>query len=150
MSFPTALSPSTAPTVAQIWAGSTAPTAAQIWAATPRSLTNMGFVQEFAQGTLTATGAEDTVFEIIALAGGEGWVDLSNMQLGDTVVIRGYGKINPAGSYVLLASTTYSGVQTNPAIYALPLIALNGVKLTLQQTAGTNRTYDYDAFEEVG
>ncbi|MEM2568168.1 MAG: hypothetical protein QXH20_06855 [Candidatus Bathyarchaeia archaeon] len=76
----------------------------------------------------------------------EGYIDLSPMASGDTVVIRQYMKISAAGGYVKYAEETYSGAQSLPLLYIVTKPAKYGIKITAQQTAGTNRTFTYQFF----
>lgn len=96
--------------------------------------------------TLTADGTEQTVVEMTTLGELEGWIDLANMAGGDTVVIKSYARIKSGGTYRLHASATYTGVQSSPALHVAKLPARHGLKITLQQTAGTNRDFDYTFF----
>jgi hypothetical protein len=105
--------------------------------------------QEEATGTLSATGAEDIIKEIADTVNKlHCFVDLTNMQAGDSVTVRQYMKIKSGGSYILYAEETYSGVQTLPMLYIVTKPARYGIKITLEQTAGTNRDYDWETFTE--
>jgi hypothetical protein len=76
----------------------------------------------------------------------EGYIDLSPMASGDTIVIRQYMKITATGAYVKYAEETYSGAQTLPLLYITTKSGRYGIKITAQQTAGTNRTLQYQFF----
>ena len=106
-------------------------------------------LKEHSVGTLTATGGEDDVVELIELATLEGYIDLSNMQAGDGVTISEYVKLKTGGSYVLYDSASYSGVQAKPGLHVVKLPGKYGLNVTLEQTAGVNRDYDYNFFKEV-
>lgn len=114
-----------------------------------RVLTKVFGLEEHAVGTVTADGLEQDVVELTELCTLEGWIDLSNMEAGDTVVIKEYVKLKSGGTYTLYDSASYSGVQAKPALHVIKIPAKYGVKVTLQQTAGTNRDYDYNFFKEV-
>jgi hypothetical protein len=75
------------------------------------------------------------------------YVDLTNMASGDTVEIRVSAIIKSAGSYILYYLGTYSGAQSNPLVYIAPLPSDIGWKLTIKQTAGSTRNYDYRVYE---
>lgn len=96
-----------------------------------------------AEGTLTADGTEQTVVEYTKLAVVHGYIDLQNMQTGDQVVIRAYVKFGPGKPYKKYAEETYTDAQSLPALYVLPRLTVYGIKITLQQTAGTYRDFDY-------
>jgi len=106
-------------------------------------------LEEVSVGTLTADGLEQTVAELTVLGTLEGYIDLANMQAGDTVIIREYVRLKSGGTYRLYASSTYSDAQSEPALHVVKLPTKYGVRVTLQQTAGVNRTYDYNFFREV-
>ena len=106
------------------------------------------FVEE-AFGTLTATGAEDTIKEILTTINKlHCFVDLTAMQAGDTIIIRQYMTIKVAGSPIKYAEETFSDVQALPMVYVVTKPARYGIKITLEQTAGTNRDYDWETFQE--
>jgi hypothetical protein len=101
-----------------------------------------------AEGTLTADGTEQTVFETTEKGVFEGWIDLSNMASGDTTTINIYVKAKTDGTYRLYDSMTYSGAQPSPALHIIDISA-KGFKITLQQTAGIYRAYDYQIFRRL-
>jgi hypothetical protein len=76
----------------------------------------------------------------------EGYIDLTPMASGDTIVIRQYMKIASAGAYVKYAEETYSGAQTLPLLYVTTKSGRYGIKVTAQQTAGTYRSLTYQFF----
>ena len=100
----------------------------------------------FKDGTLTADGTEQTIVEMIIMGSLEGWIDLANMASGDTIIITQYAKVKSGGTYRRYASATYVGAQTDPALFVTRVPSRYGVKLTLQQSAGTYRTFDYNFF----
>jgi hypothetical protein len=106
-------------------------------------------LEEHSVGTLTADGTEQTVTELTVLGTLEGHIDLSNMASGDTVRIREYIRMKTGGAYQLYDSVDYSGALAQPALHMVKLPARYGVRITLQQTAGVNRDYDYNFFREV-
>lgn len=101
-------------------------------------------------GTLTATGSEQTIREITRVGRVQGYIDFTNMAVGDTTVIRTYSKIKSGGSYILQGQRTLSSTQS-PAklMYVFEFPTTNyGFKITLEQSAGTNRNYDWILFFE--
>lgn len=70
----------------------------------------------------------------------EGYVDLSPMQAGDTIVIREYASLEEPLSYKKYAEHTYSDAQDEPLVRFTKKIGSKGYKVTAQQTAGTYRT----------
>jgi hypothetical protein len=102
------------------------------------------------EGTVTASGSETTVIED-ELSGNpprflEGYIDLSALATGDTIIIRQYIKITSTGSYVKYAEETYSGPQDLPLLYIVTKPGRYGIKITVVQTAGTNRTLTFQFF----
>jgi len=76
-------------------------------------------------------------------------IDLSNMAAGDTTVIKKYAMIDGT-NYRLIQSTTYSGAQTLTGIIVSGNEGgVTGVKVTIQQTAGTNRAYPWTYYDEA-
>jgi len=105
--------------------------------------------EELGVGTLTADGTEQTVVEVITLGTLEGYIDLANMQAGDSVTIREYVKLKSGGTYRLYDSATYTDAQSKPALHIVKLPTRYGIKVTLEQTAGVYRDYNYNFFRRV-
>jgi hypothetical protein len=96
------------------------------------------------QGTILTDGTEQTLIEYTgSISTISGYIDLSNMDLGDTVIIRAYTKIKPDGDYVLYRPETFNGKQTEPALYVMPRLSGYSFKVTIQQTEGLFRNFDY-------
>jgi hypothetical protein len=123
-----------------------------------------GFTLQETGGTLTATGAEQTLyinnnplgcFNPLVL-----FVDLDNMVAGDTTVVAGdttvfrvYYRIAAGGALRLFDYQSYTGIDGGLAngrhLIAIELLPNRfGLRVTLQQTAGTNRAYVWSYFEE--
>jgi len=97
---------------------------------------------------LTADGSEQTVIEATGLSLLEGYLDLQNMQAGDTVLIKQYVKVEEGGDYKLVDNGSYSDVQTKPILHFLSRILDLGMKITLQQTAGTYKSFPHAFYKE--
>jgi hypothetical protein len=102
------------------------------------------------EGSVTMDGTEKNVV-LDEITGNpqrflEGYIDLTPMASGDTVVIRQYMKIAAAGAYVKYAEETYSGAQSLPLLFVTTKVGSYGIKVTAQQTAGTNRTFSFQFF----
>lgn len=99
-------------------------------------------------GTQTAViGTEHTLYNPTTSKFFTGYIDLTNMASGDTVEVRVFVIAKTAGSYIRYWLGTYSGAQSNPLLYIPSLPSDIGWKLTLKQTAGTGRTYDWRIYE---
>lgn len=72
----------------------------------------------------------------------DGFVDLTPMAGGDTIVVRQYMQVKAAGTYAKYAEETYTGAQSIPLLFLTTKAAKDKIKVTAQQTAGTNRTLD--------
>jgi len=81
------------------------------------------------------------------------FVDLDNMEQGDTVEFRVYYRIAPAGGLQLQDYQTYTGADGGLA-NGKKLIAIDlypcrfGVEVTIQRTEGEDKTYDWQVFVE--
>ncbi|MEM2196406.1 MAG: hypothetical protein QW290_04945 [Sulfolobales archaeon] len=95
------------------------------------------------KGSITTDGTEQTMFEYIGLAMLSGYVDLSNMTDGDTVVIKTFVKIREDGEYKKYAEETFTGRQESPALYFIPRLTAYAYKVVIHQTAGSFKTFDY-------
>lgn len=101
-----------------------------------------------AEGTQTSViSTEHTLYNPTINKFFTGYIDLTNMASGDTVEIRVSLIVKTAGSYILYWLGTYVDVQTNPLIYIPTFPSDIGFKLTLKQTSGTVRNYDYRIYE---
>jgi hypothetical protein len=99
-----------------------------------------------ATGTLTADGTEQVIDTLDpGVPGFVFWyVDLSNLDDGDEVIVRERIDLDGDGSYELFTGSKYAGPQNLPIInQSSNLLTLNNVpvRVTLEQTAGTNRDY---------
>lgn len=99
-------------------------------------------------GTQTAViSTEHTLYNPITNKFFTGYIDLSNMTSGDTVLIRVSIIVKTAGSYRMYWEGSYTGAQINPLVYIAPLPSDIGWRLTLTQTTGTGRVYDWRIYE---
>lgn len=109
-------------------------------------------------GTLTADGTEQNlyydneplgVFTPVVLI-----LDLDNMQGGDTIEIKVYHRISDAGSLKVFRYRSWTGADgglTNGEKFDQVELYPNrhGFRITLDQTAGSNRDYPYEIFVGV-
>lgn len=95
------------------------------------------------EGSITMDGTEQTLVEVTTARSVDGYLDLSPMQNGDEIVIRLYGKIKSDGEYRLYDDAKIAGAQPKPLFYIHRRPTRYGWKITIQQTAGTYRTFDY-------
>ena len=108
-------------------------------------------------GTLTADGTEQTLYIDNAPLGVHKphtvLVDLDLMEQGDTTELRVYYRLNAGGGLQLLDFNQYvgadGGLANSRVMVAIALYETRfGVQVTLEQTAGVNRGYDWDIFVE--
>lgn len=112
-------------------------------------IVNAGLVTTETGGTLTTNGNEQNlyinnapsgVFEPLLLQ-----LDCTNMQAGDTIVIRTYYRILDGGNLRKKDEVTLSDAQ-DPALKNVMLEPNRyGVQVTIQRTAGVDRDYDWEA-----
>lgn len=101
---------------------------------------------EHSSGTLTADGTEQTFFEEQNVGSFEGYLDLSNMADGDQVSIAEYFSFSDNPNYKKYHNDDYSGPQANPVVYIIPKPG-GPLKITLQQTQGSYKTFDYKFYQ---
>jgi hypothetical protein len=108
-------------------------------------------------GTLTADGNEQTLYIDNAPLGVHKprtvLIDLDNMAGGDTTELRVYYRLNAGGALQLLDLNQYvgadGGLANGRVLVAIDLYETRfGVQVTLEQSAGVNRTYDWAIFVE--
>jgi hypothetical protein len=102
------------------------------------------------EGTHDTAYSEETVIQD-ELSGNpprflEGYIDLSSLTTGDTIIVRQYIKITPAGSYIKYAEETYSGPQDLPLLYIVTKPCRYGIRITVTQTAGTSKELVFQFF----
>lgn len=101
-------------------------------------------------GTLSADTTEQNIY--INDAPSQEWIadslniDTIEMQAGDIIVIKTFVRLKSGGTYREQDSVTLTGVQPFPAILIKGYPNRYGYKVTLQQTAGTNRDFDWQRF----
>jgi len=98
-------------------------------------------------GSTLMDGTEQIIFINEELGEFSGYVFLEDMQVGDTIIIRGYVKDHEDSVYKKTSEDTFSNVQALPAVYVKPILGKVGLKFTAQQTAGTYRTITHQWFK---
>jgi len=81
------------------------------------------------------------------------FIDLDNMDQGDTTVIRVYYRLADGGGFLLEDYQSYVGIDGGLAngitVIAVDLLPNRfGIRVTLEQTAGVNREYLWKYFGE--
>lgn len=107
-------------------------------------LANIDAFEAVTESSITMDGTEKTLVEKTDTKQAflEGDIDLTSMASGDTIVIRQYMKIKSGGTYIKYAEETYNGAQTLPLQHVTSKVNKRSIKVTAQQTGGTNRTLD--------
>ena len=110
-------------------------------------------VLEETGGELTTDGTEQNVYINNAPFGvyTPKWftMDFANQTVTETVIIRTYYRIAPAGPWVVDDRETIVGVPVNAGISVELKDNRYGVRITIEKSAGTNRAYDWTVFYEV-
>lgn len=109
-----------------------------------------------ASGTQTADGSEDVLRDDTSNEGKvfDAAIDLNNMASGDAVEIRLYAKLLTSGALHRVYYRKYVDAQDNEPLLKSPIIYIPAItvakewKLTLKQTAGTNRNYDWTIYSD--
>ena len=111
----------------------------------PAKLDVIPYFEVAVEGSSVMDGTEKVLVEKTDDKAGlvEGMINLTPMQVGDTVVVREYMQVLSTGAYAKYAEETYSGAQTIPLLQVMTRISTHDIKVTIQQTAGTNRTFEY-------
>lgn len=105
-----------------------------------------------ASGTQAATiGTEHTLYDETGNEGGayDAFIDGANMASGDIVEVRVYAKLLSGGTLHRVYYAKYTNSQDDeprrksPIIYIPAITVAKEWKLTLKQTAGTGRNFDF-------
>ena len=109
-------------------------------------------------GTITADGTEQTLYidnePLGCTQGVAAYIDLDNMAGGDTTNIRVYHRLNDGGGLQLYDYNSYTGADGGLA-NSMKVVKIDlgpyrhGFQLTLEQSAGVNRAYDWEIFVEA-
>jgi hypothetical protein len=99
-------------------------------------------------GTITTDGTEQNVYINNAPAGvyepRAVQIDFTNQTAAETVVIRTYYRINPAGNLIQQDEVTFAGVQ-DPPLKTITLVENRyGIRVTIEKTGGSNLAYDWE------
>lgn len=101
-------------------------------------------VEEVAYGSITADGTEQALVTNESTQGVYTlMIDLSNMEIGDEVVLRIEAKTLSLGSYAVVFEKTFAHEQAEPVKISEPILILYGFQCSIQQTAGTYRDFDW-------
>lgn len=94
---------------------------------------------------LVANGTEQTIDTITTAGSFAIEVDTNAMASGDKMVLRVKTKVRSVGTTRLVyTSELYANVQVEPVKVSPPVPSTNEIVFTLEQTAGTNRTYPWE------
>ncbi len=107
-------------------------------------------------GTLTTDGTEQTVYQQAAPAGvfkpKTFLLNCTNLALANTIVVRTFYQINPAGALVPSEAMTFVGpLDPEHRLIEIPLLPNRyGFEITLEHTVGApGDTYEWEVFYEV-
>jgi len=104
-----------------------------------------------AQGTKLADGTVQDLVNILLTKWVCGFLDLSNMVSGDTVIVTYKIQIKSGGNKIQHWQATYSGAQANPMLPFPSMFIPYGIEVSIQQTAqgaGGYKNFDY-YFEKI-
>lgn len=98
-----------------------------------------------AEGTqLAVIATEHTLHTNTANKHYAGLISLTNMASGDITEIRAYIVVKSGGAQEVFWEETFHDEQPDDPGYPIPFVScVYGYKLTLKQTAGTGRNYDW-------
>jgi len=103
--------------------------------------------------TLTTDGNEQNVYINNAPSGLYAprnlFIDFTAHTAGETVVIREYYRIKTGGNYIKVDEATYAGVPDPLLIHVALKDNRFGIKVTIEKTVGTNRTYDWEVTYKI-
>jgi hypothetical protein len=105
-------------------------------------------LKKHSSGSIVADGTEQVVAETSSLMKLSGYIDLSNMGAGDRVVIRQYMRLSEGGAYRKYAEDNYAEAQDPPLVYITTKVLVSGSRVTIQQTAGSFKSFDYSFAKE--
>ena len=108
-----------------------------------------GMFDPVKRGNVKANGTEQTLLEYEDVGRVIGYIDLSEMDVGDSIILRQYMRLQKKGAYKKYAQQTFSAFQDPPLLYVTPKETDLGIKFTLEQTSGEFRRFIYNFMEET-
>src|SRR5687767_8008558 len=97
-------------------------------------------------GTTTTTASEQTISEVTGVQHYAHWLYLNNMTASETFRIKVYVYDQTSSTYRQYLTQDQIGVQASPAYY-IPFIPARRYKVTIQRTAGSDRSVTWDRVE---
>lgn len=112
------------------------------------ALVNAILVLNETGGTLTADGTEQNLVIVDPPMGNfkpaKVKVDCTNMAWGDSIILRWYERIEGSGGWIQKDEMQLDNVQVPPLVNTELEPNRHGVRITLEQTAGTLRDYTWE------
>ena len=103
------------------------------------------------QGQTLADGTVQTLATVTANKYLQFSINLTPMQPGDTLKVRILKKVHSGGTLAQFMVETYSGDRTieplSPVVDTGPFWIATQMRVTIEQTAGTFRTFDWEILE---
>ena len=101
-------------------------------------------LKPLAHGVVKADGTEQTLVEYVGIGVVKGYIDLSEMEDGDEVIVAQYVRVDKQTGWKRYAREVYTDKQEDPALYITPKPCDYALKITLQQTKGNYRSFIYN------
>lgn len=98
-------------------------------------------------GTLAASGGEDTLDTVTDPGNYVLKVDSNAMAAGDTIVLRMKTRVLSGGTDRIELEDTFSGSQNPPILTSIPVESPHQLIATLEQVAGTLRSFPWSIDE---
>jgi len=100
-------------------------------------------------GTLVTDGTQQTLFTLTTNKFFGGYVDLTALASGDTIIVREFHQIKGAGSLIPSNTQTFIGARpTDKKLLEFPMKPNNhGYRITIEKTVGPSRSLDFEFFE---
>jgi len=96
----------------------------------------------FTSGSITSSASEQTIFDVTANEHYASFIFTQNMTASETIIIRIYVLDSNTATMRLYEEQSISGVQADPA-YFVPFVPAQEYKVTIQRTAGSDKSYTW-------
>jgi hypothetical protein len=113
------------------------------------TITKQARIRLLKRGKLKADDSEQVLVEFSGVGRVSGYIDASSMVGGDVITVRQYMKLNAASTYKEYAAEQYIGPLASPIIYITPKETDCCIKVTLRQTSGICKSFEYNFILEV-
>lgn len=104
-------------------------------------------VTEKTSGSVVLDGTEQQLAQINDAGAYQINVNLLNLLDGDDVTVRVKMKTRTTSNFDWMHTYNFGNIQEDPVKALIPVMSAHGLEITIERTAGGNRTVEWSVFE---